>query len=169
MLIWDTAKKWRLTMHPRMTSRYRTAAFMRHTKQREQGGKKENGIGRNRELAQGDAQWSRSTLVPSRRQAKHRHRVVSCMFSDLPRCRTWIPKIPAGCPMTACLWYDLVLVLVDSITFEKMAKHPMVRAIQDASKVCKWLHLFSDFYSHTLSSTLARLIVPLKPWRENRK
>jgi len=55
---------------------------MRHTKQREQGGKKENGIGRNRELAQGDAQWSRSTLVPSRRQAKHRHRTVCS-----PTCR----------------------------------------------------------------------------------
>ena len=91
--------------------------------------KKENGIGRNRELAQGDAQWSRSTLVsspsrPSRRQAK-------CSQTEMPS------MIPTAChPMTVCLLYDLVLVLVDSITAIIMANHPMVRATQDASKVC---------------------------------
>jgi len=121
--------------------------------------KKENGIGRNRELAQGDAQWSRSTLVssPSRRQAK-------CSQTEMP---SMISKIPTAChPMTVCLLYDLVLVLVDSITTIIMANHPMVRATQQSLSLSDYIYFQGspgDFYSHAVSNTLARPIVPLKP------
>ena len=123
--------------------------------------KKENGIGRNRELAQ-DAQWSRSTLVssPSRRQAKcsqtglcwdaeHDFQNSYCVS---PNDRLSIIR-PSSCSCRLDNSYH------DGES-SYGASHPGCQQSLSLSDYIYFQGSPGDFYSHAVSNTLARLIVP---------